>query len=284
MKNYNEIAESVLSRRDEYNKKQNAKRRQVIRISSAAVCFIAVVAVCMTVGKSVFSNKPVISPDVSSTQNTSTQQPTTQPVSTTTATAVNQQIETIPNDGGFASGGDLSNWFCIPALPFDQSIELTGEAITDDEAKEYFDKNKASIFGSLSASGIDAGSMTISEKGYCHVAYNGTEGKCFEIRQNYRDYLVYSGDRLVAIITLWKENGEIFNTPSFGANWFKDYNSYLEQHKDEELVYVYAGWFEIIIAPDNTYFNPMGMDASKYIGHVENPYELFYHESAVYVP
>jgi len=196
----------------------------------------------------------------------------------------NQQPE-IPVDGGNnISGGEINNGFFIPALPFDRNIEVTGESLTDAEAQEYFKLNKESIIGSLSSSGVSSGSIKISDKGYCHVNYDGEEGKCFEVRQNYRDYLVYNGDKLVAIITLYKENGEIFNTPSFGAKWFDDYNSYLQAHKGEKLVYVYAGWFEIIIAPDNTYFNPMGKDVSLYLEGIEDPYEMFYHESATYTP
>lgn len=42
MKNYNEIADSVLSRRDEYEKEQSAKRKKMIRISSFASCFVIV--------------------------------------------------------------------------------------------------------------------------------------------------------------------------------------------------------------------------------------------------
>ena len=41
---------------------------------------------------------------------------------------------------------------------------------------------------------------------------------------------------------------------------------------------------EIIIAPDNTYFNPMGHDVSAYLEGVEKPYEMFYHEAATYIP
>ena len=122
----------------------------------------------------------------------------------------------------------------------------------------------------------------------------GAEGKSFEIRQNYRDYLVYIGEEeeLAAIITLFKENGELYDTPMFGAAWFEGYGEYLKEHKGEKLIYVYASWYEIIIAPDNTYFNPMGVDynaqglniTSKYLEGVDKPYEVFYHEAATYTP
>lgn len=215
-----------------------------------------------------------------------TRNPTTNPTTNPTAgeTSKSQKEENPPDEGSFGSDGEIVGGWFIPAIPGDGNFELTGEVITDKEAREYFDENKNSIIAGLSASGVSSDSIKISEKGYCHIYYHGEEGKSFEIRQNSRDYLVYNGDNLVAIINLNKENGEIFNTPSFSAQWFDDYNAYLQKHKGEKLVYAYAGWFEIIIAPDNTYYNPIGLDASLYLQGVENPYEMFYHEAAVYTP
>lgn len=290
MKNYNEVAADVLLRRDKYNEKKKTRRKRALQLSAVAVCFAAAAVFAAGIGKSGgFTSKPMPTDDVPSTQESSFAQSGKDDVTTNTLVSVTEQITSVQEDttvpdGGYSAGGDVSNWFCIPALPFDRKIELTGEAITDDEAKAYFEKNGASIIGSLASSGVASDAVKISEKGYCHVTYDGAEGKPFEVRQNYRDYLVHNGDKLVAIITLWKENGEIYNTPSFGAKWFDDYNDYLNNHKGEELVYVYAGWFEIIIAPDNTYYNPMGLPAEYYLEGVEKPYEVFYHEEAVYVP
>ena len=44
MKNYNEIADSVLSRRDRYDETQRLKRKNMVHISTFIGCFIAVVA------------------------------------------------------------------------------------------------------------------------------------------------------------------------------------------------------------------------------------------------
>lgn len=292
MKNYNEVAVNVLLRRDEYNKKKKLKRKRMLRLTAVAVCFAAAAVFAAGMGRSGgFTSKPMPTDvAVTSTQESGLAQSGNEVVTTavnpspvTEQTTLMQEETTVP-DGGYSAGGDYSNWFCIPCLPFDREIEVTGEAITDEEAKVYFEKNGAGIIGSLSSGGVESDSIRISEKGYSHVTYDGTEGKCFELRQNYRDYLVHNGDKLVAIITLWKEDGVIYNTPSFGAKWFDDYNDYLNNHRGEELVYAYAGWFEIIIAPDNTYYNPMGLPAEYYLEGVENPYEVFYHEAAVYVP
>ena len=182
--------------------------------------------------------------------------------------------------GGVSGEG---SGFFIPALPKDRTIKVTGEEITDEEAKEYFAKNK-SIENALSASGVKTDNFRISEKGYCHVSFSGNMNESFELRQNFRDYLAFSGDKLVAIITLVKENGKIYDTPAFGAPWFESFGKMLNQYKGQELVFVYAGSaYEIVVTPDNRYFNPCGYELGVEFGF-EDIYKMLYHKKAVYVP
>lgn len=293
MKNYNEIADRVLSRRDEYIKNQKLKRKKAV-VGISVVCSFVI----MFFGIGLWQ-KGLFRADTSSAkiievtdamqgktnadikQNTSSKTEKTSEI-VSELVSENEITEEAFPDGGISGGH--SDGVCIPVLPFDRSIEVTGKEITDEDAKEYFNENKSRIFSTLSASGVSTDSLKISEKGYCHVNFNGAEGKCFELRQNYRDYLVYNGNKLVAIVTLYEDNGQIYDTLSLGAPWFDNYNSFLQNHKGEELVYVYAGWFEMIIAPDNTCYNPMNHDTAGYLDGEENPYEIFYHEKAVYVP
>lgn len=305
MKTYSEIAESVFFRRDEFREKQRIKRKKLIGAATVAGCLavVAIAAVTVQQNGSIWQRVTFVNPtgDLSTTSAVATN-PTTagQNINSTTTevptTAPTEEQPVSNDEGSHSSGGDIGEMWFIPALPFDRSIKLTGEKITDEEAEKYFDEHKESIISSLSASGVpmESTDVRISETGYCHVYYDGTEGKSFEIRQNYRDYLVYAGeeDELAAIITLFKENGEIYDTPMFGAKWFEGYGDYLKEHKGEKLVYVYASFYEIIIAPDNTYFNPMGIDSNslgmditgKYLEGVEEPYKVFYHEAATYTP
>ncbi len=303
MKSYNEIAENVLSRRDEFEEKQRIRRKKIMRLATASGCFlVAVIAVAVGVQSRdpgqpgiTFVNPP---PGYWNTDEAPTTNPTTASQNTNPTTTVVPTIAqpTFYDEGAQSSGGDIGNLWFIPALPFDRSFKVTGEKITDEEARAYFEEHRESIISSLSASGVPMENVDvrIAEKGYCHVYYDGTEGKSFEIRQNYRDYLVYIGEEeeIAAIITLFKENGEIYDTPMFGAAWFEGYGDYLKEHKGEKLVYVYASFYEIIIAPDNTYFNPMGADhnaqglniTGKYLEGVDEPYKVFYHEAATFTP
>ena len=191
-----------------------------------------------------------------------------------------------PKDG---SGG-VSEWSggtmipCVPAVTgAEPGVKTVGEKITDAEARAYLAENTW-IGSALAASGVPAENITYSKTGYCHVSYDGAEGKPLEVRQNFRDYLAYSGGKLIAIITVTKENGKLSATPAFGGPWFGDYDAFLRAHKGEKLLYVYAGFMEIIITPDNRYVNPQGTDVGAYFEGVENPYAYFYSDAATYTP
>ena len=210
--------------------------------------------------------------------------PEKKPAETTTAT---------PKDGsGSVYGGDTQSggWY-IPARPdaagAKPGVKSVGEKITDAEVKAYLSENKTWLASSLSASGVAADSITFSPTGYCHVSYDGVEGKQLEVRENVRDYLAYNNGKLVSIITITKENGRLSATPAFGGTWFSEYDAFLKAHKGEKLLYVYAGWMEIVITPDGHCYNPQGADVSAYMeGYEEpkDPYAYFYSEAATYTP
>lgn len=185
--------------------------------------------------------------------------------------------------GGDEYGGPIGG-VRIPVLPFDRSIQYTGEAITDAEAAAYFKENTW-LQSALGASGVDASGIRFAEHGYCHVSYDGVEGKSFEVRQNFRDYLVWNGKGdLIAIVTLTKENGQLSATPAFDAPWFESYQRFLKLYAGQPLVFVYAGWMEMVITPDEGVYNPQGTDVSRYLEGIENPYEIFRCDAATYVP
>ncbi len=200
---------------------------------------------------------------------------------------------TSPDVGNYGDPSGGVGYFAVPALPFDPAtgerlteIVTTGEPLTDEEAAAYFAQNGAHLTTSLAASGVPTDKLRISEKGYGHVSYSGVEGERLEWRQNFRDYLVYNGDELIAIVTLVKENGQIYDTPAFGAPWFSTYEKILNEHRGEELVYVYAGMAELILAPDGSAYAPIGPGVRPeiYLEGVDDPYHLFYTPGAVYVP
>lgn len=183
--------------------------------------------------------------------------------------------------GGESYGGPVGGWM-IPALPADRTLQYTytGEAITDEEAAAYFKENTW-LQSALALSGENTDGLHYAEHGYCHVSY---DGGTLEVRQNFRDYLVWNGKGdLIAIVTLTKENGALSATPAFGGPWFGDYNAFLQQHKGEALVFVYAGWMELVLTQDGSIYNPQGTDVREYIG-LEKLYEIFRDGAAAYTP
>ena len=223
---------------------------------------------------------------ITTTANCTTAQSTTQtPPDVTEITTQGYSVAQPPKDesGGDGYGGNIGG-VRIPALPADRTIRYTGEAITDAEAAAYFRENTW-LQSALDSSGVDADGIRFASHGYCHVSYDGTKGKPLEVRRNFRDYLVWNGKGdLIAIVTLTKENGVLSATPAFGGPWFGDYNAFLLQHKGEALVFVYAGWMELVLTPDGGIFNPQGTDVSRYLEGAENPYEIFQCDAATYVP
>ena len=225
-------------------------------------------------------------------QITTTANCTTTPQSTTQTPLYGQEITTngysVAQPPKEESGGDSYEGNIggvrIPALPRDRTIQYTGEAISDEEAAAYFKEN-AWLQSALGSSGVDADGLRYADHGYCHVSYDGTEGKPLEVRRNFRDYLVWNGKGdLIAIVTLTKENGALSDTPAFGGPWFGDYNAFLRRHKGEALVFVYAGWMELVLTPDGGVYNPQGTDVSRYLEGVKNPYEIFRCDEASYTP
>ena len=181
---------------------------------------------------------------------------------------------------------DSHGGMAINQPPKDNVINITGEKITEEEAAAYFKENYTSIVSALSQMGVRTEGLKISEKGYSHISYAG-EGGGLELHQDFRDYLAYSGDTLVAIITLMKYNGTIGNSPAFGGPWFDSYAAFLKQHAGEELLFLYYGELEVVLLPDGSAVNPMGKSVSQYFNWVKNPYEWFRQEgaeAAVYVP
>lgn len=290
MKNCEKIAENVLNRKNEYEKQKSIRRKNIIKFSSltAFVVLIGLIGFSLKDNKieSVRSDNVLAKGQnaVNATESAiSNDEPEYYEKEETSVSNENQQ-EVIVDGGNYANGvTPPGNNFCIPLVPFDKSFKLTGETITEEEAEKYLNENKKRIISSLASDRVSVDSIRFSD-GYRYVSYTGAEGESFKINQSNIDYLVYNGDKLVAIVTLMKYNGELSDSIAYGARWFEGYNKFLQSHKDEKLVNVWALNCHIIVAPDNTCFNPMGVDVSGYVEGIENPYELFYHEYAIYVP
>lgn len=164
-------------------------------------------------------------------------------------------------------------------------FEITGldNVITDEEASVYLDSVTNSISEILKRSGVTInGELEITDKGYSRMR-TGDSGNTMAV--NWRDYLAYDGDRIVAIITLVKDDELGLNHHiAFGGPWFSEYAELLEKHKGEELVYIYIGDVEAFITPENEVVTSMSVDISDNLEENKEYYEFFKTEYNVYVP
>lgn len=197
----------------------------------------------------------------------------------------------------------------IAAIPKNNRTQVIGEKITEEEARDYFTKNAASLESSLAASGVEiaeiwydgaesnfmgtvlcAKGSLLFKKGYCHVSYDGNtdEGKPgLTVKQNFMDFHVYNAGRLVAIVTLVKENGLIYATPAFGAPWFDSFDKALQKYAGKKVLFLYAGAMAYAIAPDGKVIHPQGYESSvkdSGLDKFPDAYNWFYNEQCVYTP
>ena len=171
--------------------------------------------------------------------------------------------------------GSLPNIACIPDSNTKQYL---GEKISREEAVKYFTEHAEILESKLSAGGaklvnngaeskttdsiVYSDGTILVRDGYCHVSYYGKSGEGLTIKQNSMDFHVFSGGKLIAIVTLVKENGAISGTPAFGAPWFGDFQDLMYKHSGQKLLFVYAGAMEFVITPDGKVFNPQGLQSA----------------------
>ena len=197
----------------------------------------------------------------------------------------------------------------IAAIPNNNRTQVIGEKITEEEARDYFTKNAASLESSLAASGVEiaeiwydgaesnfmgtvlcAKGSLLFKKGYCHVSYDGNTDESkpgLTVKQNFMDFHVYNADRLVAIVTLVKENGLIYATPAFGAPWFDSFDKALQKYAGKKVLFLYAGAMAYAIAPDGKVIHPQGYESSvkdSGLDKFPDAYNWFYNEQCVYTP
>ncbi|MBQ7638855.1 MAG: hypothetical protein IJS90_08145 [Clostridia bacterium] len=321
MKTYDETYRSVLSKRDAYEQNKTRRGKNIKKAALSGALVLAAVftaAICIRF----FGSDPDIPEKISDVTEPVAENLTEEPVNELAADPFSEVGSTEPFSGvgggegegrpssvpGYTDGDvvvastsersdessvsdDRSGGYSgenVSSSQIDPSAaylckHISGEWLTDEEAAAYFTENRQSVIVSLSSSGVDVSDVKIMEKGYGHLSISAAGG--LEYKVNFRDYLVYAGPSLVAIVTLVKENGNISSTLSFGAPWFSLYNDFLQAHKGQELVYVYCDSMEYVITPDNRIVNPMGYEIVPEFFTQEIDYHSLLNEKVnVYVP
>ena len=363
MKDYREMADSVLDRVHEYQQQEQGKKAKIRTFGRTAAIAVPVIAVAavgtfalihrfkgndisvsddtslndtsasgaeehITEGS---SGSPVFAGDYwvaesiesnaqeASSSSSSPAQSTKAESSKPTPSSSESTAESVPDgkSGNNYGGSDLDSSLnpnersggqvMIAAIPKNNRVQVIGEKITEKEARDYFSKNAASLESSLAASGMNIAEIAYDQnydsnkvlyakgpllfkKGYCHISYDGNTDENLPgltVKQNFMDFHVYNAGRLIAIVTLVKENGVIYATPAFGAPWFDSFNKALEKYSGQKILFLYAGAMAYAITPDNMVIHPQGYESSVRDSGLDtfpNAYSWFYNEQCVYVP
>ena len=190
-----------------------------------------------------------------------------------------------PSLGDERSGGTADDLpITIERLQTELGVARRNETLDAATADRYIAENKASIVEGLSMSGVPMhGNVTISSRGYTHLNLSGG-GTWKELATDFRDYLIYNDNRLVAILTLWIENGVVHASPAFGGPWFDSFDQFLQQHKGEALAFVYVGMEEYVVTPQGEIINPLGLDVRERFPDSGNYYDYLTYPENTYTP
>ena len=333
MKDYKQMSESVLQRVHEYeeqNESTHARVRSVGKVSAIVLPVLALAAVGIFalsggfggssigtgssdtvsgndhIGQYGSNNSDVGDTSEKRSESSSEAESSSQAAVTTTSNAVSKTTES-KSGGKIDPNEKFGGQSMIAAIPKNNRTQVIGEKITDEEARDYFNKNTASLQSSLTASGVElaeiyyeadydgaqvicAKDSLVIRKGYCHVSYDGNTDESkpgLTVKQNFMDFHVYNADRLVAIVTLVKENGLIYATPAFGAPWFDSFDKALQKYAGKKVLFLYAGAMAYAIAPDGKVIHPQGYESSvkdSGLDKFPDAYNWFYNEQCVYTP
>jgi len=164
---------------------------------------------------------------------------------------------TIPTvDGGAAqtddsySGGGTKYGDDGKIILSDADISFTGTAITADEINEIIEREKVHIASVIRLETPGAGEINISLVGYSHLQTDNNT-----VSLDFVTLPVFTDDRLIGEVTLFRYDGEIHCSPAAGGSGWAAKTEIFNQNPDEELAFVYVGQFsEYMIAPDNTVY------------------------------
>lgn len=143
-------------------------------------------------------------------------------------------------------------------------VKLQGEMLTPTEGADYIKKNAVSNASALRADPIiGPGELQFSTVGYRHLTYSEEEG--LFVNTAFMDYPVFRNGQVIAVVTVYKDNGKVYGCPAYGGPGLAQLNKALDADPDSDVVFIYYGECpEAFITKDNTfYFNPVSIPVVK---------------------
>ena len=145
------------------------------------------------------------------------------------------------------------------AVPSGLPIVRTGteHAVDDAAGRAHLVEMLPGLRATLAASGVPTASLTVSAHGYSHLKVTETEAV---LAVDFRDYLLWDGDALAAIVTVTGEADGMHVYLAFGGAAFADYAALLHRYAGQELAMLYLGELEAVLTPDGTLLSLPGED------------------------
>ena len=290
MKTYEELARGALARAEEEKKRRKKQNRIAVSSVALGVAVTAAVLILrhpwpggkagdmetLAGGTEAAASQTV--PDGNAVTQTPEPSVGAVPVTAAQGTEAETEAASVPvSDAASAAEGDGDSFGGESAYTGAVTgYVVTGDAVTEAEAEAYFAEHLNGILTSLSASGVNASGAQLRTPGYSHM----TLGQTGDVRLDFCDYQLWQDGTLLAIITLYKLDGEISATPSFGAPWFDSFAAFLRQHRGEKLLFFYNGFTELVLTPENVAYAPV-------TGPCENPgldYDTLFCDEIAFVP
>lgn len=150
--------------------------------------------------------------------------------------------------------------------------------LSDNEGYAFLQSHKDAIINDLRISGVAVPDITFT-KGYSPVR-TGDSGNSVAV--NWRTYLAFNGEDLVAIIEMSKDEQGLHYGLAFGGLGFAYYAQLLETYRGEELVFLYIGEVIAFVTPDNEVVPVADLDLTDvvepnypYYQYFKTPYNTF---------
>ncbi len=155
-----------------------------------------------------------------------------------------------------------------------------GYRISDEEIRDYVETHKYNMIGAIAAEYGDFESeYKIFVKGYRHINL----GAVNTLKMNFVDLPIMRGDKIIAFATLYEYKGELRNDLSVRGVGIDEIADIFNENPDDELVFLYYGMREIVVAPSNRIYSigsaseaSLGLDYSiDYYGNYKTEYNTF---------
>ena len=192
-----------------------------------------------------------------------------------------QWPDTVEGHSDVRSGG-VETPTVSPAVPEGEKLPVTytGEDFRA-EAEAYLQDREEGIKNELASSGVGVTDFRIDFCPYCHLRLSDAGA---EIDLSWLDALCYSGDDVVAILSLHKEDGQIYCTPAFGGPWFPAFSAFLRENRGEGVRCLWIGNLEYVVSPGRV-VNPLGYEIyPEALVGLQNPYLALDYDEITYVP